>query len=466
MKVVIIGNGLAGVTCALNVRKRQPTAEVTVIGKETDYFYSRTGLMYAFMNRLSRQDLEPFEREVYSKQRINLVRDQVVGIEPQARRVELRAQGYLSYDKLVLATGAIPAIYPWPGLEAEHQSNTGQSHRESGVVHFVSMQDLDACEALTPTTKQAVVVGGGLIGIELAESLSFHGINVTFLVREQTFWPVALAAEESKIVFEEMRRHGIDVRLGEEISKVTKDSHGRVSNILTNRGSILSCQMLGICVGVKPDLRLLENKSHLPAVQRGILVDRSFRTSVPDIFACGDCAEVILHDPHLSADFVNPKRTLAELIWYSAKRQGEHAAKSLCGDALPYAPPLFFNSSKFFDIEYTTVGDAQACAKENPALFLDRSGPKRAASLRIVYSSENEERVLAFNVLGGRADHEVLSRWIEERKTLKYCIAHLKEAQFDVEFGRVKFEDFKRTTIPPFGTVQKGMTIQTPEATK
>ncbi len=423
MRIVIVGNGVAGITAALTARQRDRAAQITVVGGETEYFFSRTALMYAFMDRMSRADLEPYERRVYKEQRINLVHDWVVDHHAGPREVKLSRGGTLGYDRLVLALGAAPNRFAWEGLDTVSE----------GVVHFVSMQDLDACERLTPSTRRAVVVGGGLIGIELVESLVHHGVHVTFLIREPWYWPLALGREEGDLVAEHMRSHGVDVRLSDEIRRIEADGTGRVKAIHTSRGEILECQTLGICVGVRPNIDRVKAFTDAPALGRGILVDEQLRTSLPDVYAVGDCAEI---KPAEGRSFI-------EMIWYSAKRQGRHVAGNLFGDGARYSPPIFFNSSKFMDIEYTTVGQVMTLPAGTPTLF--RRLPGRNVSQRIVHDGE---RVLGFNMLGSRWNHEILERWVAERRSLDFVRENLAAAQYDVEFGRAKLGSFEESAIP------------------
>ena len=423
MRIVIVGNGVAGITAALTARQRDRAAQITVVGGETEYFFSRTALMYAFMDRMSRADLEPYERRVYKEQRINLVHDWVVDHHAGPREVKLSRGGTLGYDRLVLALGAAPNRFAWEGLDTVSE----------GVVHFVSMQDLDACERLTPSTRRAVVVGGGLIGIELVESLVHHGVHVTFLIREPWYWPLALGREEGDLVAEHMRSHGVDVRLSDEIRRIEADGTGRVKAIHTSRGEILECQTLGICVGVRPNIDRVKAFTDAPALGRGILVDEQLRTSLPDVYAVGDCAEI---KPAEGRSFI-------EMIWYSAKRQGRHVAGNLFGDGARYSPPIFFNSSKFMDIEYTTVGQVMTLPAGTPTLF--RRLPGRNVSQRIVHDGE---RVLGFNMLGSRWNHEILERWVAERRSLDFVRENLAAAQYDVEFGRAQLGSFEESAIP------------------
>lgn len=411
MRYVIIGNGVAGVTAAFTLRERDQRAAITLISGESEYFFSRTALMYSFMDRMSIRDLEPYERKVYDRQAVERRTGWVKNLNAETRDVTMASGEKIPYDRLLLATGSVPNRPAWSGLEAS----------KDGVVHFVSLQDLEDCERLAPSTRDAVVVGGGLIGVELVECLLHHGKQVNFLVREPWYWPAALDNEEGSMVSGHLRHHGVNVHLDEQVSEVLNDHAGRVWGIRTQSGKEMPCQMLGVAVGVRPAIDWLRDVDTPPALGRGIQVHGDFRTSLPDVYAAGDCAEFA---------FGNGK-PLVEQIWYSAKRQGAAAARAMLGDDVSYQPPVFYNSSKFFEIEYTTVGKVND-APDGARSFFYRV-PGREASVRIV---AHDRCVIGFNMLGARWDHGYFERWILERRSLDDVIGMLPRAQFDVEFGR------------------------------
>jgi NADPH-dependent 2,4-dienoyl-CoA reductase/sulfur reductase-like enzyme len=417
MDYAIVGNGVAGITAALDVRRRDPRAAITVISGETDYFFSRTALMYAFMDRLSRRDLEPYERGVYDAQRIRRVRGWVQDLDAHSRTLQLDNGQSIAWDRLLLATGSHPRRPDWQGLDRVR----------SGLVNFVSMQDLDACETVTRRGGKAVVVGGGLIGIELVECLRWAGMEVTFLIREPWYWPIALNEAESAMVIGHLRHHGVNVVTGEVVTAVETDSAGAVAAVSTERGSRYECCALGVSIGVEPAVDWLHNVSTPPRLGRGVIVDAGFRASLPSVFAAGDCAEIEL----------SGRAPLVEQLWYSAKRQGALAARSVLGEPIQYEPPIFFNGSKFFEIEYTTVGrfprDSEPAKLPAAHEFYFRY-PGKDVSLRI---AEQDGAVRAFNLLGSRWDHNQCERWIEERRSLDDVMDRLHQAQFDVEFGRL-----------------------------
>lgn len=425
MHYIIVGNGVAGIEAAFALRERLPDpakTQITIIGEESDYFFSRTALMYAYTEKMQRRDLEPYERKLYRQKHLTLRRARVVDLDADAQSITLDDGESLHYDRLLLAVGAKPRSADFAGLDQVRD----------GLVHFVSMQDLDRCERLTLTTQRAVIVGGGLIGVELAECLRHHGVEVTFLVREPWFWPAALGAEEGKFIAEHLRAKGVDLRLGEKMEEILVDDAGRVRALRTDTGEEIACQMLGIAIGVEPNCAWLGEVQTPPKVGRGIRVDRAFRTSLPQVWAAGDCVEIDQDDG----------ATLVETIWYSAKRHGPLAAQSMLGDPVHYEAPIFFNSSKFFDIEFTTVGNLVDASPGSTTLF--RKMPGRPISQRIVANAADE--VIGFNMLGSRFDHRYLIQWIQEKRGLDWVRENLSRAQFDVEFGRIPLQKMTEST--------------------
>jgi NADPH-dependent 2,4-dienoyl-CoA reductase/sulfur reductase-like enzyme len=251
----------------------------------------------------------------------------------------------------------------------------------------------------------------------LAECIVHHGRKLTFLVREPWYWPAALGDEEGAMISDHIRSHGVNLLLNEEVAAVLSDPTGRVRAVKTSGGKEFVCQMLGIAIGVRPCVDWLERVSTPPEIRLGIAVSGNFLTSLPDIFAAGDCADTPVG---------------CEQIWYSAKRQGELAGRSMLGDRIDYKPPVFYNSAKFFEIEYTTVGEVNNVPSD--AISFYRRIPGKEASVRIV---EHAGAVIGFNMLGSRWDHTVLERWILDRRSLECVLGVLHRAQFDVEFGRL-----------------------------
>ena len=247
MRYAIVGNGVAGVTAALSLRERDRRAQITLVSGESDFFFSRTALMYVFMDRLTRRDLEPYERRVFEAQDVERIRGWVKDLDANAGNFRLESGETVTWDRLLIATGSKPRRPEWQGLEKVR----------SGLVHFVSLQDLDACEAGVKRRERAVVVGGGLIGIELAECLTWAGMEVTFLIREPWYFPAALSDSESEMVIAHLRRHGVNVVTGETVVAVETDVQGAVTAVATAGRARYECRLLGVCIGVEPGVEWL-----------------------------------------------------------------------------------------------------------------------------------------------------------------------------------------------------------------
>ena len=221
MHIVIIGNGIAGITTARHVRKLSDH-QITVISSESEYFFSRTALMYIYMGHMKFEHTQPYENWFWKKNRIDLVFDRVTELDTDAKTLQLKTGKSINYDKLVLALGSVPRPLPTPGANLK------------GVQPLYSKQDLEQLEETTKGVKQAVVIGGGLIGIELAEMLHSRGIHVTMAVREKSYWDIVLPKEEAEMISKHIKARGIDLRLDTLVGSI----HGaeKVDAVTLNTG--------------------------------------------------------------------------------------------------------------------------------------------------------------------------------------------------------------------------------------
>lgn len=408
MHIVIIGNGIAGITAARFIRKLS-AYRITVISEETDHFFSRTALMYVYMGHMRYEDIKPYEDWFWSKNRIELVRDRVETVDLDARLLALRSGNRIGYDKLLLATGSQPNRFDWPGQDLE------------GVSGLYSYQDLQKMEGFSKGLQRAVVVGGGLIGIEMAEMFHSRNIPVTFLVREKSYWNMVLPAEESAMVNKQIRENGIDLRLETELKEIVDDGNGRVKGVLTQQGERIDCGFVGLTAGVHPNVGFLKNTRL--EMDRGILVDDFLETNIKGVFAAGDCAQ--LRRPA-------PGRKSVEAVWYVGRIMGETAAYNLLGRSVPYRPGIWYNSAKFMHLEYQVYGDIRPIPPEGYKSFFWQH-PDGRKSLRIQYE-KGSGAVVGFNLMGMRYRQEVCERWIRRRTPITEVLPDLKLANFDPEF--------------------------------
>lgn len=412
MHILIIGNGVAGITAARTIRKLS-NHRITVVSGESEYFFSRTALMYIYMGHLTFEQTKPYEDWFWKKNHIALVHDHVVGINTDRKHITLQSGQNLDYDKLILATGSRPRKFGWKGQDLR------------GVQGLYSLQDLQTMIDQTNHTKRAVIVGGGLIGIETAEMLYSRKIPTTFLVREARYWNTVLPDEEANMITQHIREHpSIDLRLNTELREILDDGTGAVRGIITGSGEEIPCEFVAVTVGVEPNIDIVRTTS-IPT-QRGILVNEFFEAAgVPDVYAIGDCAEMQF------ADGSTPSRI--EPLWYAAKAHGERVARNICESRHAYIRGVFFNSAKFFDIEYQTYGavSPKLPANHDTLFWRDEAGKRL---VRIVFEKDAPKRVTGFNVLGIRYRQNVCSEWIERGTSIEEVLQNLGAANFDPEF--------------------------------
>ncbi|WP_338357781.1 FAD/NAD(P)-binding oxidoreductase, partial [Yeosuana marina] len=232
--VVIIGNGISGVTAARYIRKLSDK-KITIISAESDYFFSRTALMYVYMGHMKFEHTQPYENWFWKKNKIDLVNGFVKTIDTDHKTLVFENGNTLNYDKLIIATGSKPNKFGWPGQDLH------------GVLGMYHKQDLENLEKLAPNNKlckRAVIIGGGLIGIELAEMLSSRQIPVTFLVRESSFWNGVLPEGDSTMINEHIKSHHIDLRLSSNLKEIISDENGRVKSIIIEEtGEEIPCNV-------------------------------------------------------------------------------------------------------------------------------------------------------------------------------------------------------------------------------
>ncbi|HCM77122.1 MAG TPA: FAD-dependent oxidoreductase, partial [Cytophagales bacterium] len=339
--IIIIGNGIAGVTAARHIRKRS-NHRITIISSETTHFFSRTALMYIYMGHMDYKNTKPYEDWFWKKNRIDLIQDFVEKVDVVEKKLYLTGKGKLSYDTLIIAAGSKSNKFGWPGQDYK------------GVQGLYSYPDLLEMEENTKGIERAVIVGGGLIGVEMAEMLRSRKIEVTFLIREDSFWSNVLPSQEAQMISRHIREHHVDLREGTELQDILGDNQGRVRGVVTKQGEQIECQFVGLTVGVSPNIGFL--KSSGIDTQRGVLVNEYLQTNVKDVYALGDCVE---------RTYDLPGRRNIEQVWYTGRMMGEVVAQTICGTPTPYEPGPWFNSAKFFDIEYQTYGNVWNELKSN-----------------------------------------------------------------------------------------------------
>ena len=287
-KLVIIGGVAAGASAAAKARRCNEDAEIIIFEKGPDISYATCGMPYYLSGVIKKRKKLQVVTASFFKKRFNVdVRTghEVINIDPRTRIVTVRelatnTEFSESYDKLVLAPGATPIIPPIPGVD-------------SPIVHTLkTLEDTDRIYVLLKEVKpkKAVIIGGGLIGMEVAENLALLDIQVSVV----EFMPQILGfldQEMADLVARHARDRGIRFYLSEKVHAIV-DKGGQVV-VRTDTGKELPADLIIMSVGIRPDTRLAQDAGIELGDRGGVKVDEQMRTSVADIFAAGDCVESI-----------------------------------------------------------------------------------------------------------------------------------------------------------------------------
>ncbi len=335
MKVIIVGGVAGGASCAARLRRLDESAEILVVERGPYISYANCGLPYYIGGLIPRESKLVLADAALFRAQLNVeVRTlcEAVSIEPEARTIQLRnvATGEVtteSYDKLVLSPGASPIWPALPGIDLPgifKVRTVPDVHviREWMEGHVTDPSGLDTytgSQTVLPA-RRAVVVGGGFIGLEMAENLVHLGLDVTLVQRgPQLMSP--MDAEMARYVERHVGRNGVKLALGEDVTGF-RQAAGTSLEVLTESGKAIPADIVVMGIGVRPEVGLAKTAGLAIGERGGILVDDHMRTSVPDIFAVGDAIEV--------RDHVTGELSHVPLAG-PANRQGRIAAEVIAG---------------------------------------------------------------------------------------------------------------------------------------
>jgi 3-phenylpropionate/trans-cinnamate dioxygenase ferredoxin reductase subunit len=276
MSVVIVGGGLAAAQVAIQLRQRRFSGPITLLSAEPDAPYWKPPLSKSVLQGTEEPDSARIRPdEFWARRKIDLRLDtEAAAIDPAAKRITTLSGETFAYEHAVLATGAFPILPPLPGLAL------------AGVHVLRTLRDALALRDSCPPGTRVAVLGGGFIGLEAAASLSARGAQVSVIEREPRLLARVAAPEISACLLELHQAQGVRVILGAAAKRAMGTD--RVSAVELENGETVACDLLLICVGIRPETRLAE-RAGLPC-QDGIVTDASLRTADPRIFALGDCA--------------------------------------------------------------------------------------------------------------------------------------------------------------------------------
>jgi len=331
-RYLIIGSGVAGIAAAEAIRQHDPRGEITLLSDDRHGYYSRPGLAYLLTGELPEAQLFPLKPAAWRELGLQQAAGVAARLEPLAHRVVLADGASLAYDRLLLATGALATPSPVPGAGLP------------GVVKLDGLEDAQQLIQLARRARAAVVIGGGITALEIAEGLHAHCRQVHYLLRGERYWSSVLDAAESEIIMTRLAAAGIQLHTRTEAAEII-GQHGRVAGVLTTDGRRIACDLVAVAIGVAPRVELARAAGL--RVERGILTDEFLQTSAADVFAAGDAAQV--HDPASG-------KALMDTLWNVARSHGAAAGQNMAGGRVPYVKSMPLNVTRLAGITTTIIG--------------------------------------------------------------------------------------------------------------
>jgi NAD(P)H-nitrite reductase large subunit len=301
--------------------------------------YSRPGLAYVLIGEVSAEQAIARKPEWYARRHISLIHSRAERIDFRARRVHLANGQDLSYDALLIAVGARAVSAPFPGGDLD------------GVIYLDNMDNTLDIINRAKSARAAVVVGGGITALEMAEGLAYQRVETHYLVRKNNLWSALLNDSESQLVEQQIHHHGVHIHYGSEIAELVSQD-GKVAAVKTNRGETIACQIVGVAIGVRPNLALAKDTPL--KVDRGILTNEYLETNQPGVFAAGDCAQI--YDVWSGEHRVDS-------LWPTAINSGRAAAANMAGARQAYHKGVPFNAALLFGLHLTAIGQVAAAGR-------------------------------------------------------------------------------------------------------
>ena len=354
---IVIGQGIAGSTAAMMLRKQDPHTPVAVITNELHYVYSRIDLPDIIAGKYEPAASVLRTAEDFAKDGIEcLMGETAVALLRDEKAVLLSSGRRFQYDKLLLATGSLPVVPPVPGAGAP------------GVYSLWTLQQAGEIFDATGKARSAVVVGAGLIGLKTALALKKRGLNVTVIEKLPRLLPRQLDDEASDMLAESVQEEGVEILVGMGVDAISVDS-GAVGAVNAG-GRVFPADLVVMAIGVKPNIGLAVAAGI--ETGRGITVDEFQRTSDPDVYAAGDAAETL--DP-LTGDRTIPAS------WPVAVAQGRIAASNMAGGRATYDGMVAMNAVEIGGMPLVSIGDIEGQTGDE-VLAERRNGAYRKVVIR------------------------------------------------------------------------------------
>ncbi|SDZ09000.1 nitrite reductase (NADH) large subunit [Evansella caseinilytica] len=443
-KLVMIGNGMAGVRSIEEILKRDPSRyEITIIGDEAHPNYNRIMLSNVLQGKTALDDITINDWSWYKVNNINLMTgEKVTSIDREAKSVTTEKGSEIPYDILIIATGSSSFILPLPGSDLD------------GVIGFRTIEDTEKMIEIAERKKKAVVIGGGLLGLEAARGLIDRGMDVHVIHLLPTLMEQQLDAPAARMLKKDLEKQGMKFKMEKQTAEILGET--AVEGVRFNDGEELACDLVVMAVGIRPNAALA--KACGLEVNRAIVVDDHMRTIDPAVYAVGECAEHRGMAYGLVAPLYEQGQALADAL---TGRESEGYQGSILSTQLKVAGCDLFSGGKIHEDDHTeaiVVQDAVAgvykkiLVEDNKitgiVLYGDASDGNRLFSMLKKGTDISEFTTAAVLQKAGETDDSALLAEMPADETVCGCNGVTKGTivQSILEENLTTFDDVKKCT--------------------
>jgi NAD(P)H-nitrite reductase len=403
MNIVIVGFGVAGATAAETVRKKNPKAYITIFSREKDLFYYRLRLPEVVSGDLSPEKAIAHPKSWYDERGIELrLGESLLEINPEEKILRGSTGSRQQYDRMLLAVGAECNRPPLPGDKLD------------GIHAVRSLNDAWTLALAAKGQKKAVLIGGGLLGLEMAYSLTRQGLTVTVLEQGERILPRQTTPAGSALLLRQLEAMGLEFKLNCEVDRF--EGHRKVENVVLKDGQDLATGLVLISAGIKPNLSLAAGLGL--KTDRAIVVDEYLQTSHPDFYAAGDCAQF----PGAAGG-----------LWTTARAQGLTAGVNLVAaspaEREKYVPEPPANTLKVAGIDLVAAGDLDPDQRLKGIEASDENDYRK-----VVLDGEN--RLVGFTNIGTTRGNRELNAALAAKKVIE-AQAQAGLAKLDFDFSNL-----------------------------
>lgn len=377
-RFVLVGNGPASLAAGEAIRRRDAQAEIVIIGDEPHPFYSRPGLAYYLAGLIPETQLRSRSEADYRELGLRRITARATELQPAEHRLVLDRGQVLTYDSLLLAVGARAQRPRIEGIDLQ------------GVVTLDTLDDARRIVGLARRARRAVVVGGGITALELAEGLAARGVETHYLLRRDRYWPNVLDPDESDLVEARLEAEAIRLHHNTHLAGI-RGRGGKVVGVALEPGGGLACDLVAVAIGIAPRLDLAATAGL--QVARGILVDPYLATSAEGVFAAGDVAEVV--DPDTGEHVLDS-------LWWLAIEQGRTAGENMAGRRRAYRKGIPFNVTRIGGLTTTVLGCVGQATPDDDLIGIARGDSEAWRRLPEAAAVEYDSGASRLRVLVGR----------------------------------------------------------------